>query len=188
MDKLVIFEDTVEINKRVNRGPVVLEVVQSLYDKLNSNGLVTSFDSVKEVFQSFASKSRHRDGQGHLTLDQEKYVTELMKNTLLDSTPDGLTINGIKMNRAKVLDLIQIDELAVQEFISLFNSFTPIDVHLLCFLQLDAVTHTINLQNGYADIIKATKISIDSKIQYPSDCNAVETILVHKNIAINYLP
>ena len=40
----------------------------------------------------------------------------------------------------------------------------------------------------FADLKKATKISIDAKIQYPSACNAVETILIHKNIAVNYLP
>lgn len=40
----------------------------------------------------------------------------------------------------------------------------------------------------YADLNKATKIAVDSKIQYPSACNAVETILVHKNLMQDYLP
>ena len=34
-----------------------------------------------------------------------------------------------------------------------------------------------------ADCDKAIKVSIDSKIQYPAACNAVETLLVHKDIA-----
>lgn len=34
----------------------------------------------------------------------------------------------------------------------------------------------------FADIEKAKKIIIDSKTQYPSACNSVETVLVHKNI------
>lgn len=34
----------------------------------------------------------------------------------------------------------------------------------------------------YADIDKAIKICIDAKCQYPSACNSVETILIHKNI------
>lgn len=40
----------------------------------------------------------------------------------------------------------------------------------------------------FADVEKAVKVSIDSKIQYPAACNAVETILVHKNIADEVMP
>ncbi len=35
---------------------------------------------------------------------------------------------------------------------------------------------------------KALKICLDSKAQYPSACNAAETILINKNIASQYLP
>ena len=40
----------------------------------------------------------------------------------------------------------------------------------------------------YADCEKAIKVSIDSKIQYPAACNAVETLLVHKDTAAKLLP
>ena len=39
-----------------------------------------------------------------------------------------------------------------------------------------------------ADVKKATDICIDAKTQYPSACNAVETILVHESLLQNYLP
>lgn len=39
-----------------------------------------------------------------------------------------------------------------------------------------------------ADIDKVLKICVDAKCQYPSACNAVETILVNKNIVLNVLP
>ena len=40
----------------------------------------------------------------------------------------------------------------------------------------------------YADINKAVKICIDAKCQYPSACNSVETILVHKSLLNSFVP
>ena len=39
-----------------------------------------------------------------------------------------------------------------------------------------------------ADVKKAINISFDAKCQYPAVCNAMETLLVHKNIANKFLP
>ena len=40
----------------------------------------------------------------------------------------------------------------------------------------------------FADVKKAAEICVDSKVQYPSACNAVETILIHESLLENYLP
>lgn len=39
-----------------------------------------------------------------------------------------------------------------------------------------------------ADLQKALAITIDAKVTYPAACNAVETLLVHKDIARDFLP
>ena len=39
-----------------------------------------------------------------------------------------------------------------------------------------------------ADLTKALKIAIDSKTQYPSACNSMETLLVHEAVAPAFLP
>ena len=40
----------------------------------------------------------------------------------------------------------------------------------------------------YANLDKALKVALDSKIQYPAVCNAVETLLVNSKIATEFLP
>jgi glutamate-5-semialdehyde dehydrogenase len=39
-----------------------------------------------------------------------------------------------------------------------------------------------------ADLHKAVRVTLDSKVQYPAACNSVETLLVHKDIAAAFLP
>ena len=39
-----------------------------------------------------------------------------------------------------------------------------------------------------ADLLKAFDVTLDSKVQYPSACNALETLLVHQDIAPLFLP
>jgi len=60
------------------------------------------------------------------------------------------------------------------------NTNIPVTGHSdgICHLYIDEI----------ADIDMAVKIAVDSKTQYVSVCNAVETLLVHKNIAKNFLP
>jgi len=60
------------------------------------------------------------------------------------------------------------------------NSSVPVIAHGkgVCHVYVDK----------YADIEKAVKILFNAKVQRPGVCNAMETLLVHKDIAKNFLP
>jgi glutamate-5-semialdehyde dehydrogenase len=50
----------------------------------------------------------------------------------------------------------------------------------------DGICHVYVDRN--ADMAKAVAIAVDAKVQYPSGCNAIETLLVHQDIAKAFLP
>lgn len=60
------------------------------------------------------------------------------------------------------------------------NTFIPVLGHAagMCHLYVDAA----------ADMAKAVAIAVDAKTQYPAACNAIETLLVHRDVAATFLP
>lgn len=91
--------------------------------------------------------------------------------------------------REEILELLRQDDLVdliiprgSNEFVRFVQENTRIPVlgHSsgVCHIYVDKA----------ADLTKAVEICFDAKVQYPAVCNAVECILVHKDVAQTFLP
>jgi glutamate-5-semialdehyde dehydrogenase len=91
--------------------------------------------------------------------------------------------------RAEIRELLELDELVdliiprgSNAFVRYIQENTRIPVlgHAdgLCHLYIDAA----------ADLTKAIPLTVDAKTQYPAACNAIETLLIHRAIAPQFLP
>ncbi|WP_448513896.1 glutamate-5-semialdehyde dehydrogenase [Parathermosynechococcus lividus] len=115
---------------------------------------------------------------------------------IMQAIQQGLTTSAVPagaiallMRRAEITELLQLEEWVdliiprgSNEFVRYIQNNTRIPVlgHAdgLCHLYVDVA----------ADLDKAIAITLDAKTQYPAACNAIETLLVHRGIADEFLP
>jgi len=120
-------------------------------------------------------------------------IAAVMREALekLYAATQGVSPNVVQLltTRAETLAILKMDKLidliiprGSNQFVRYIQDNTNIPVlgHAdgICHLYVDAT----------ADVHKAVAIAVDSKTQYPAACNAIETLLVHRAIASQYLP
>ncbi len=104
---------------------------------------------------------------------------------------NGVSPDAVQLltTRAETLALLKMDKLidliiprGSNQFVRYIqeNTLIPVLGHAdgVCHLYVDVA----------ADLTKAVAIAVDSKTQYPAGCNAIETLLVHRAIASEFLP
>lgn len=107
----------------------------------------------------------------------------------LSQTEVSPNVVALLTSREETLELLNLDQdvnliipRGSNDFVRFVQEHTRIPVlgHAegICHLYVDQA----------AKVDQAVEIAVDSKIQYPAACNAVETILVHDAIASQYLP
>ncbi len=125
---------------------------------------------------------------GREAVETNQCVTEIMCEALeAIGAPSEWIVNlASREDVTEMLTMSDMIDLVIprgsNEFVQyvMRNSMIPVLGHAdgLCSLYID----------DEADLRMALKIAIDSKCQYPSVCNAVETLLVHNSIAERFIP
>ena len=91
--------------------------------------------------------------------------------------------------REETLELLQLEEyvdLIIPRGSNSFVKFIQSNTQIPVLGHADGICHLY--VDRAADLAKAVEIAVDSKTQYPAACNAVETLLVHQDIAPEFLP
>lgn len=92
-------------------------------------------------------------------------------------------------SREETLELLNLDQdvnLIIPRGSNDFVRFVQENTRIPVLGHAEGICHIYVDQAAKLD--QAVEIAVDSKIQYPAACNAVETILVHDAIASQYLP
>ncbi len=91
--------------------------------------------------------------------------------------------------REETLELLRLDQyvdLIIPRGSNSFVRFVQENTRIPVLGHADGICHLY--VDEAADLQKAVAIAVDSKTQYPSACNTIETLLVHQSIAAEFLP
>jgi glutamate-5-semialdehyde dehydrogenase len=92
-------------------------------------------------------------------------------------------------SREETLELLKLDEyvnLIIPRGSNSFVRFVQDNTRIPVLGHAEGICHLY--VDRAADLTKAIPVTIDSKTQYPAACNAIETLLVHREIAQTALP
>lgn len=113
-----------------------------------------------------------------------KVIREALKNTKVD--PDTVQLLTTREEIRNLLNLEQYIDLIIPRGSNEFVQFIQQNTNIPVLGHADGICHLYI--DKKADLEKAISITVDSKTQYPAACNAIETLLVHKDIATDFLP
>ncbi len=115
---------------------------------------------------------------------------------LVKAIQTGLSKTAINPNavqllttREEIIELLKLDEyvdLIIPRGSNAFVRFIQENTRIPVLGHADGICHVYI--DKLADIQKAVNITVDAKTNYPAACNAVETLLVHSDIAAEFLP
>lgn len=125
---------------------------------------------------------------GREALNTNRELIRVIREALGTFSVGSLWIVHIE-NREDVAQVLELDDLINLVIPRGSNSFVR---YIMEHTKIPVLGHADGLCSIYidaeCDVDKAVSIAVDAKCQYPAVCNAVETILIHQDIALRLLP
>lgn len=123
---------------------------------------------------------------------EAKHSNEALFNLIRGATEGaGIPRGWIQLIEARedVKELLKLDEyvnLLVPRGSKKFIKYLQANTRIPVLGHVEGICHVY--VDEHADLEQALNICYDAKVQYPSVCNAMETLLVHRAIAPRFLP
>eukprot|EP00960_Hanusia_phi_P040314 754388-Hanusia_phi.AAC.1 len=116
-----------------------------------------------------------------------KAIVSAIKDGLQTSkaSPDVVALLTTREETAEMMKMKEYVDLIIPRGSNSFVQYVMQNTDIPVLGHADGICHIF--VDKAAEIQKAVEIATDSKIQYPSACNAVETILVHEGVAKQFL-
>ena len=114
-------------------------------------------------------------------------VMEALKAGLAASpvSPDALTLLTTRQESLALLRLDGLVDLIIPRGSNELVRFIQDNTRIPVLGHADGICHLF--VDAAADVAKAVRVALDSKTQYPAACNAIETLLLHRSIAADFL-
>jgi glutamate-5-semialdehyde dehydrogenase len=121
--------------------------------------------------------------------NSNKVIVKLLVEAM--SKVPGVPTTAVQMieTRSEVADMLKEDKyihLVVPRGSNAFVKYIQENTRIPVLGHSEGVCH--GYIDKFADLDKSLRICLDSKLQYPAACNAMETLLVHKDFAGKVLP
>ena len=113
-----------------------------------------------------------------------KIISQALESTKVDSAAVQLLTT-----REEIKQLLELDkyvDLIIPRGSNSFVRYVQDNTRIPVLGHADGICH-LYLDKA-ADLNKAIEITVDAKTHYPAACNAIETLLVHRDIAEKFLP
>ena len=124
---------------------------------------------------------------GREAIDTNRALFEIIRRATEDLLPRGWA--ALLKTRGDVNDMLALDDcidLIIPRGSNAFVRYIIENTRIPVMGHADGLCHTY--VDRSADLPMAVKVVADAKAQYPAVCNATETLLVHREIASQFLP
>jgi len=111
-------------------------------------------------------------------------ITQALATTKVD--PAAVQLLTTREEIKQLLELDQYVDLIIPRGSNSFVRYVQDHTRIPVLGHADGICH-LYLDQA-ADLAKSIKITVDAKTHYPAACNAIETLLVHQDIAEEFLP